>query len=146
MSYQIEHYAMLNHLAVDGVWATVTEQRRKYGSLTEQLQSPAKRRERISILKKPERIEALLMVMTCCLMVYAGLEHQIRTTLVEKNCYFPSMKYKPEQRSTARWVFQCFEGITIIYWPDNIPIVANLETRNQIIIDCLGQKYQQIYS
>lgn len=26
-------------------------------------------------LKKPKRIEALLMVMTCCLMVYASLEH-----------------------------------------------------------------------
>ena len=97
-------------------------------------------------LKKPERIEALLMVMTCCLMVYAGLEHQIRKTLVEKDCYFPNMKYKPHQRPTARWVFQCFEGISIIYLPDKIPIVANLETRNQTIIDCLGHKYQRIYS
>jgi transposase len=97
-------------------------------------------------LKKSERIEALLMVMTCCLMVYAGLEHQIRKTLVEKDCYFPSMKYKPAQRPTARWVFQCFEGISIIYLQDKIPIVANLETRNQTIIDCLGHKYQRIYS
>ena len=97
-------------------------------------------------LKKPERIEALLMVMTCCLMVYAGLEHQIRKTLVEKNCYFPNMKYKPHQKPTARWVFQCFEGISIIYLPDKIPIVTNVETRNQTIIDCLGHKYQKIYS
>jgi transposase len=29
-------------------------------------------------LKKPERIEALLMVMTTCLMVYAGLKYSIR--------------------------------------------------------------------
>ena len=28
-------------------------------------------------LKKPERIEALLMVMTCCLMIYAALEYKI---------------------------------------------------------------------
>lgn len=97
-------------------------------------------------LKKAERIEALLMVMTCCLMVYAGLEHQIRKTLVEKGCYFPDMKYKPAQRPTARWVFQCFEGITIIYWPDKPPIVANMEPRNQTIVDCLGEAYQRIYS
>lgn len=45
-------------------------------------------------LKKSERIEALLMVITYCLMVYAGLEHQVRKTLVEKSCYFPDMKYK----------------------------------------------------
>ena len=35
-------------------------------------------------LKKPERIEALLMVMTTCLMIYASLEHQIRKKLKEK--------------------------------------------------------------
>lgn len=96
-------------------------------------------------LKKPERIEALLMVMTCCLMVYAGLEHQIRETLVEKDCYFPDMKYKPAQRPTARWVFQCFEDITIMYWPNNPPIVANMQPRNQTIVDCSGEKYQRIY-
>ena len=83
-------------------------------------------------LKKLERIEALLMVMTCCLMVYASLEHQIRKTLVEKDCYFPNMKYKPHQGQTARWVFQCFEGISIIYyWPGKQPIVTNLKTRIQ---------------
>jgi transposase len=32
-------------------------------------------------VKKPERIEALLMVMTTCLMVYAALEHTIREQL-----------------------------------------------------------------
>lgn len=79
-------------------------------------------------------------------MIYAGLEHQIRKTLVENDCHFPSMKYKPEQRPTARWVFQCFQGITIIYWPDKAPIIANVEARNQTIIDCLGEKYQKIYS
>ncbi|MBU2060306.1 MAG: hypothetical protein KKH44_00455 [Bacteroidetes bacterium] len=62
-------------------------------------------------LKKPERIEALLMVMTRCLMVYAGPEHQVRKTLVEKCCYFPDMKYKPAQRPTARWMFQCFVSV-----------------------------------
>jgi len=42
-------------------------------------------------LKKPERLEALLMVITCYLMVYAGLEHQISKTLVEKDCYFQNI-------------------------------------------------------
>lgn len=97
-------------------------------------------------LKKPERIEALLMVMTCCLMVYAVLEYQIRKTLVDKNCYFPDMKYKTAQRPTAQWVFQYFEDITIMYLPDKSPIVANMEPRNQTIVDCLGPKYQKIYS
>lgn len=97
-------------------------------------------------LKKPERIEALLMVMTLCLMVYAALEHQIRKKLVEQGRYFPNMKYQPHQRPTARWVFQCFQGLTIIYLPDKQQIVANVEERNQTIIDCLGHHYQRIYS
>jgi transposase len=37
-------------------------------------------------LKKSERIEALLMVMTSCLKVYASLEHKIRKTLKDKAC------------------------------------------------------------
>lgn len=45
-------------------------------------------------LKKPERIEALLMVMTSCLMVYASLEHQIRKTLKDNACYFPRSEEK----------------------------------------------------
>jgi len=32
-------------------------------------------------LKKPERIMALLMVMTVCLLVYAALEYRIRKAL-----------------------------------------------------------------
>ena len=42
-------------------------------------------------LKKPERIEALLMVMTCCLMVYAALEHKIRRELKAQSVYFPNL-------------------------------------------------------
>jgi len=62
-------------------------------------------------LKKPERIESLLMVMTCCLMVYAALEHQIRMNLQKTNSFFTDMKNKPYQKPTARWVFQNFQGI-----------------------------------
>ncbi len=97
-------------------------------------------------IKKPERIEALLMVMTSCLMVYASLEHQIRKKLKEKVLYFPDQKKKPYQNPTARWVFQCFQGVTIIYLEDESPLVVNWKDRQQIIIDCLGESYRKIYS
>jgi len=95
-------------------------------------------------LNKPERIEALLMVMTSCLMVYAALEHQIRKTLKDKARYFPDQKKKPGQNPTARWVFQCFENITLLYQHETEPLVLNLKERQQIIIDCLGDAYRQI--
>lgn len=97
-------------------------------------------------IKKPERIEALLMVMTSCLMVYASLEHQIRKKLKEKGLYFPDQKKKPYQNPTARWVFQCFQGVAVIYLEDQTPMVVNWKERQQVIIDCLGDNYRRMYS
>ena len=97
-------------------------------------------------LKKPERIEALLMIMTCCLMVYAALEHKIRQELQAKSLFFPDMKYKPSQKPTARWVFFCFQGIDVLTIADKPELILNLRERNQTILDCLGEIYQQIYS
>ena len=85
------------------------------------------------------------MVMTSRLMVYASLEHQIRKELKEQHRLFPNMKKKPNQNPTARWVFQCFQGITLLYL-EGKELVVNLKERQQIIIDCLGSEYQQIYS
>ncbi|ENM5740626.1 IS1634 family transposase, partial [Vibrio mimicus] len=57
-------------------------------------------------LKKPQRIEALLMIMTLSLLVYASLEHKIRESLSKTKEFFPSMvKNKTTTKPTARWVF-----------------------------------------
>ncbi|WDE03230.1 IS1634 family transposase [Thalassomonas viridans] len=97
-------------------------------------------------LKKPERIESLLMVMTTCLMVYAALEHQIRKQLKAQNRHFLDQKKRPSQKPTARWVFQCFQGVTLLYLEGQPPMVVNWKARQQTIIDCLGCVYRQIYS
>ncbi len=97
-------------------------------------------------LKKPERIEALLMIMTCCLMAYATLEHKIREELKSQSQYFPDLKYKPTQNPTARWVFYCFQGLHVLTISQHQELVVNLKERNKIIIDCLGPIYQKIYS
>lgn len=97
-------------------------------------------------LKKPERIEALLMIMTCCLMVYAALEHKMRRELKAQSVYFPNLKYKPCQNPTARWVFFCFQGIHVLTVGDEQQLVLNIEERNSIIINCMGSIYEKIYS
>ena len=97
-------------------------------------------------LKKPERIEALLMVMTSCLMIYAALEHLIRKKLAEKELYFQCMKNKPTQKPTARWVFQCFSGIEELCINDQQKIVLNIKSRHEVILNCLGQQYRDFYS
>jgi len=98
-----------------------------------------------SALTKPERIEALLMVMTCCLMIYAALEYRIRQELAAQDAYFPDLKYKPGQRHTARWVFLCFQGIEVLTIEGEWELILNLKERNRTIIDCLGSTYQLIY-
>jgi len=53
-------------------------------------------------LKKPERIEALLMIMTLCLLVYSALEYKIRSTLKDKEPFYPDQKRKPTLSPTTR--------------------------------------------
>jgi transposase len=97
-------------------------------------------------LKKPERIEALLMMMTCCLMVYAGLEHKIRQGLKENNLFIKNQKKKEYQTPTARWVFFCFTGIDTLSIDKQPPIMVNIEERHRIIVKVLGSPYQKLYS
>jgi transposase len=97
-------------------------------------------------LKKPQRIMALLMVMTVCLLVYAALEHRIRTTLREHEATFPDQKGQPIQNPTARWVFQYFVGIHLLLIPGEWPLVLNLTDTHEHLLGLLGQPYKAFYS
>ncbi len=96
-------------------------------------------------LKKPERIEALLMVMTLSLMVYAAIQHRIRLELKKQSRFFPDMKRIPCQTPTARWVFFCFQGINVLLIDDQEKHVVGLQERQLTIISILGRPYQEIY-
>jgi transposase len=96
-------------------------------------------------LKKPERIMALLMVMTVCLLVYAALEHRIRKALQDHHATFPNQKGQPVQNPTARWVFQYFVGIHLLYVSGQWPLVLNLTEDHQHLLRLLGQPYMWFY-
>jgi transposase len=96
-------------------------------------------------LKKPERIMALLMVMTVCLLVYAALEYRIRTALKAHAATFPDQKGKRIQNPTARWVFHYFVGIHVLYPPQQGPIVVNLAEEHQHLLQLLGNRYAWFY-
>ena len=97
-------------------------------------------------LKKPERIEALLMVMTLCLMVYAAIQHRIRHELKRQSRFFPNQKKKPCQNPTARWVFFCFQGVEVLTINNQAQQVVNLKERHWTIIQVLGISYESVYS
>ena len=96
-------------------------------------------------LKKQERIEALLMVMTLCLLVYAAIEYKVREKLKETGEKFPDQKKKPSQNPTTRWIFFCFLGLHIVSIEDQAQQVTNLKQRHRIILMCLGPPYQKFY-
>ena len=97
-------------------------------------------------LKKPERIEAMLMIMTLCLMVYAALEYKIRKELKAQNKTFPNQLGKPVSNPTARWVFENFHEIQIVMIEAmKQQVIANLLERNHFILDLLGSHYWRYY-
>ncbi|MES0337318.1 MAG: IS1634 family transposase, partial [Candidatus Magnetobacterium sp. LHC-1] len=97
-------------------------------------------------LKSPERIMALLMVMTVCLLVYAALEYKIRKGLKEQNKAFPNQKGVPIQNPTSRWIFQCFVGIHLLIIQDMQEIILNLNDLHRLILYILGDNYASFYT
>jgi len=106
-------------------------------------------------LKKPERIEALMMVMTLCLMVYNYGQWFIRRRLEQENETIPNQKKKPTSRPTLRWIFQIMAGIAVVRLPQNpnVPlsesgfyeIVTNVNETQHKLITLLGGIAPQIY-
>ncbi len=98
-------------------------------------------------LKKVERIMALLMVMTVCLLVYAALEHRIRTTLATRGVSVPDQKGSPTQKPTARWVFELFLDVHLLSVITNTTEVMtmNLKEELRMLLGLLGSAYQEAY-
>ena len=96
-------------------------------------------------LKKPERVEALLFIMTLCLMVYASLEMRIRNSLKDEDEFFIDQKGKPTQIPTTRWVFQTFIDIHLLSIGDKEQISMNLKEHHYTLLRILGVKYQNNY-
>jgi transposase len=62
-------------------------------------------------VKKPCRIQGLLMVMTLALLVYSVTQRRLRHHLARQNETLPNQINQPTERPTLRWVFQLLEGI-----------------------------------
>jgi hypothetical protein len=92
-------------------------------------------------LQKPQRIMALLMGMSVCLLVDAALESRICTTLREHEATFPHQHGHPMQHPTARWGFPYFLGMHLLLMPGEWPFVRNLTDTHEHLPQLLGQPY-----
>jgi transposase len=64
-------------------------------------------------LKSQRRIEALMMVMTLCLLVYNLAQYRMRDKLKTVGETLPNQLNKEVQNPTLRWIFQIMEGLGI---------------------------------
>lgn len=94
--------------------------------------------------KAPQRLMALLMVMTRCLVVDAAVESRLRPALAEQHQTFPAQRGTGVTTPTARWIFQCCAGIHVLLIEGQAAIILNLTARHQLGINLLGQPYQQL--
>lgn len=99
-------------------------------------------------LKNPERIAALMAIMTLCLLIYGITQQRIRDALKQNNEYLPDRKGKPTQTPTLLWIFTLFSSITVLAYLKNESeqqIILNLQPIHEKIICLLGEWAKKIY-
>jgi transposase len=99
-------------------------------------------------LKSPQRIMALLMVMTLSLLIYSLAEMRIRAALKQKDRHIWDQKNKPTHRPTIRWVFMIFEDVLLLYSRKGQRIekrAMNIRDEHRVVLECLGPEYEKMY-
>jgi len=99
-------------------------------------------------LKKPERIAALMVIMTLCLMVYSVAQYQLRIALKEAKETIPDQKGKETDNPTLSRIFRLFIGVQLllIFSPDlEQSIVINVTPLRTKIIKLFGKRAMTIY-
>ena len=100
-------------------------------------------------LKKPERIGALMAVMTLCLLIYGLTQYRLRDALSKNNEALPDQKKKPTQTPTLMWIFTLFSSVIMLNMTNKDGnekrIVLNLHPFHQKVILLLGETAKRIY-
>lgn len=102
-------------------------------------------------LKLPRRIEALMMVMTLCLLVYNVGQYKLRKRLKEDGMTLPNQLGKETSNPTLKWIFQIMEGIDVVYFYNESltittrEVITNLNKLRKKIICLFGRNAKWIY-
>jgi len=99
-------------------------------------------------VKKPSRIQGLLMVMTLALLVYSVAQRRMRKQLESQRETIENQIGQPTKRPTLRWIFQLLEGINQVVLSVQKQVVIFIEGITDIrkkILRLFGQRVCQIY-
>lgn len=102
-------------------------------------------------LKLPKRIEALMMVMSLCLLIYNIGQYKLREQLKAHQTTLPNQLGKEISNPTLKWIFQIMEGIDMVYFYNEAltstirEVVTNLNKLRKKIIVLFGRTAAWIY-
>ena len=97
-------------------------------------------------LKKPARINALMMIMTLCLMVYNAGEYEIRETLKSEKETVLNQVGKATSKPTMRWLFQRMNGINLVTLPGQKACITGLTGEKKKILRLFGPEIARLYN
>lgn len=95
-------------------------------------------------VKKPQRVEALALIMALTLLVYNLGQRKLRQQLQQTGETVLDQKQKPTAKPTLRWVLQKFQAIHLVTL-GQAQQVANLTDERRKIIQLLGFPYCRYY-
>lgn len=99
-------------------------------------------------LKTPARIEALMMIMTLCLMVYGVSEYQLRQGLQDNNITIKNQLGRLTSKPSMQWIYFMFISVSelIIRSENQVKrVVTNINQTLRRIINLFGKRAQKIY-
>jgi transposase len=95
-------------------------------------------------VKKPERVEAIGMIMGLCLLVYNLAQRKLRQQLSATNERVKNQVKKLTDKPTMRWIFQMFQAVHLVTINGSNQ-VSNLTQEHQDILRHLGEYCCQYY-
>jgi transposase len=96
-------------------------------------------------VKKPCRIQGLLLVMTLALLVYSVTQRRLRQQLAAHNETVPNHIHPPTTAPTLRWVFQLLEGIHRVRVTAQGRVHDLIEGLNDVQIKVLRRFGEQVW-
>jgi len=99
-------------------------------------------------LKTPERISALIMIMTLALLVYTIAQRRLREAMKQAQETLPNQIQNQVKKLTLRRAFQLMRGINIVTYTsadDNHSVVQGLSEVKEKIITFIGGGALKIY-
>jgi transposase len=99
-------------------------------------------------LKTPARIDALMMVMTLCLMVYGVSQYELHQSLADSGQTLPNQIRKATVKPSLKWIYFLFSGVqelTVALGETTQKLVINVSDLLKQVISHFGPRARAIY-